>query len=169
LKILKGPENLDKSIFHVDLLARSPKTAVHFPQQRLRPKLLMSPVEGLPPGQKEYHWIARYDLEKIPVGEFVDLVVEDHDAGLYLQRGENGSAISFEVRADTAEMTMWLLMPEGREYRDFRIVRHKRGAPKMVEAVRVVTEYLATDYTIIAFKLLSLKSGYTYEVSWVYK
>jgi hypothetical protein len=38
-----------------------------------------------------------------------------------------------------------------------------------VEAVRVVTEYLAEEYTIIAFKLLSLDSGYSYEVSWTYR
>jgi hypothetical protein len=37
------------------------------------------------------------------------------------------------------------------------------------EAVRVVTEYLANDHTILAFKLLALKPGYVYEVSWVYK
>ena len=38
-----------------------------------------------------------------------------------------------------------------------------------VEAVQVVTEYLAEEFTIIAVKLLSLKSGYTYEVSWTYR
>jgi hypothetical protein len=123
----------------------------------------------LPPGQKEYHWVARYDLERIPIGDFVELVVEDHDPGRYLQRSENGSALSFDIWAETAEMTMWLLMPQGREYQGFRIVRHKRGEPRTAEAVRVVTEYLATDYTIIAFKLLSLRPGFTYEVSWAYK
>jgi len=35
--------------------------------------------------------------------------------------------------------------------------------------VRVVTEYLAEQSSIIAFKLLSLDSGYSYEVSWSYR
>jgi len=35
--------------------------------------------------------------------------------------------------------------------------------------VRIVTEYLAEDYTILAYKLLSVKAGYTYEVTWYYK
>jgi hypothetical protein len=35
--------------------------------------------------------------------------------------------------------------------------------------VRVVTQYLAEDYTILAFKLLALDAGYTYEVTWFYK
>jgi hypothetical protein len=51
----------------------------------------------------------------------------------------------------------------------FRIIRYKTGKPEEVEAVKVVTEYLAEDFTILAFKLLSLKPGYTYEVSWSYQ
>jgi hypothetical protein len=64
---------------------------------------------------------------------------------------------------------MWVLMPRGREYQDFRIRRHETGKPEKAEAVHVVTEYLAKDYTILAFKLLALKPGWTYEVNWVYK
>jgi hypothetical protein len=64
---------------------------------------------------------------------------------------------------------MWALMPAGKEYTDFHIVRHETGTHEKVEPVRVVTEYLASDYTILAFKLLSLKAGYTYEVNWNYK
>ena len=60
-------------------------------------------------------------------------------------------------------------MPEGKEYRSFRIIRYETGKPEKVEAVKVVTEYLAEDFTILAFKLLSLKAGYTYEVSWTYR
>jgi hypothetical protein len=32
-----------------------------------------------------------------------------------------------------------------------------------------VTEYLADDFSILAFKLVGLKHGYTYEVTWYYK
>jgi hypothetical protein len=37
-----------------------------------------------------------------------------------------------------------------------------------VEGVKVVTEYLADDFTILAFKLLSVKPDYVYEVQWFY-
>ena len=33
----------------------------------------------------------------------------------------------------------------------------------------MVTEYLADDYTILAYKLLALKPGYIYAVQWYYK
>ena len=73
------------------------------------------------------------------------------------------------VHADTAELTTWILMPEGSEYRNFHITRHAPGKEDKVDAVRLTTEYLADDYTILAFRLLSLKAGYTYQVSWTYK
>jgi hypothetical protein len=38
-------------------------------------------------------------------------------------------------------------------------VRYETGKPKTVEPVRVVTEYLAEEFSIIAFKLLSLEAG----------
>ena len=41
--------------------------------------------------------------------------------------------------------------------------------PAKVEEVKLVTEYLAEDSTILAYKLLSVDAGYTYEVTWYYK
>ena len=48
-------------------------------------------------------------------------------------------------------------------------VRYEKGKPEKSEPVKLVTEYLAEDYTILAFKLLSLKAGYIYELRWFYK
>lgn len=60
-------------------------------------------------------------------------------------------------------------MPEGREYQSFSLVRYVKGKPETAEPVKLVSEYLADDYTILALKLLSLKPGYTYELTWFYK
>ena len=67
------------------------------------------------------------------------------------------------------ELTRWLLLPQGREYRTFQLIRYKTGKPEVAENVKIVTEYLADDYTILAFKLLSLEAGYTYEITWFYQ
>jgi hypothetical protein len=95
--------------------------------------------------------------------------VDELSPGQFLKRGQNGTAIPFLVQAETAELTTWVLMPRGREYRDFRITRHETEKPGKTETVRVVTEYLADDYTILTFKLLALKPGWRYQVSWLYK
>jgi hypothetical protein len=169
LKLVKKPENVDNNRFLFRLLMTSPTVQVRFPPQQLRPSLSMSRVDSSVPGQKECHWGASYDFQKVPAGEPVDLVVEYFSPGQFLQQGENSTSFHFDTEAETAELTRWTLMPEGKEYRSFRIIRYETGKPEKVEAVRVTTEYLADDYTILAFKLLALKPGYTYEVSWVYK
>jgi hypothetical protein len=66
-------------------------------------------------------------------------------------------------------VTRWILLPKGKEYRSFRVVRYKTENPDKVEPAKIVTEYLAEDYTILAYKLLSVDAGYTYEVTWYYK
>jgi hypothetical protein len=168
LKVVKLSENEGNNLFPVRLLTTSPKTATRFPTQRLRPRLRMCEKESSVAGEEECEWEVLFDFQRVPAGELVDLIMEKHSPGQYLERGQNGAGLSFLVQADTAELTMWILMPKGKEYREFGIVRHPTGKPGKVEAVRLVTEYLADDFTIIAFKLLALKPGYTYEVSWVY-
>jgi predicted acylesterase/phospholipase RssA len=168
LKVVK-PESTGNNLFRLHLLPTSPKTQVRFPVQQLQPRLRVCDVESSVPGQEECRWEASFDFQRVPTGEFVDLIVEELSPGHYLERGQNGSAISFLVQVETAELAMWILMPRGKEYRDFRIGRQETGKPEKTEPVRVVTEYLADDYTILAFKLLALKPGWTYDVSWVYK
>jgi predicted acylesterase/phospholipase RssA len=169
LKVVKQRENVDNNLFRVRLLPTSPKTAVRFPSQQLQPRLRMCDLGTSDAGQEECRWEVDFDFRRVPAGEFVDLLVEQHSPGLYLEGGQNRSMLAFLVQAETAELTMWILMPRGKEYRNFGIIRYETGKPGKAETVRLVTEYLAEDFTIIAFKLLSLKPGYTYEVSWLYK
>jgi hypothetical protein len=129
----------------------------------------MSKVKSSVPGRRECRWEASFDFEKTPAGEYVDLIVEQLSPGQFLHRAETSTTLAFHAPADTAEMTRWILLPKGREYRKFRIVRYKPDTPAQVEPVKIVTEYLAEDYTILAYKLLSVEAGYTYEVTWFYK
>jgi hypothetical protein len=168
LKIAKQSKSGAKSL-RIVLLPTSPETVVRFPRQQLEPKLLKTAMDNSATGEKECRWQASFDFQKVAAGEFVDLIVEYGSPGQYLQRGDDSTALSFPVQAETAELTTWILMPEGREYGGFRIIRYQTGKPDEVEAVKVVTEYLAEDFTILAFKLVSLKPGYTYEVSWAYR
>jgi hypothetical protein len=66
----------------------------------------------------------------------------------------------FEPLAKTAELTRWILMPEGREYKRHRLLRYEKGKPATAEVFKFATEYLATNYSILAFKLLGLEPGY---------
>jgi hypothetical protein len=105
----------------------------------------------------------------VPAGEFVDVFYEHLSPGEFLEYREGSTSIHVRCQADTAEVTRWILMPEDKEYRKFRILRYKTEKPDMVEPVQIVTEYLADDFSILAYKLLSIEGGYTYELTWSYK
>jgi predicted acylesterase/phospholipase RssA len=160
-----------KPVFRWPLLARDPNAAFRFPQQRLQPTLRKwLDAEGSESaGKRLCNWEASFDLKNVPIGEYVDLLVEYQSAGMFLQTSGNTVTVPLNVRADTAELTVWILMPEGKEYVNFQVLRHEKKNPEKIQHVKVVTRYLSTDYTILAFKLLNLDAGYDYEVNWTQK
>jgi hypothetical protein len=129
----------------------------------------MKRMESSVPGQKECYWEASYDFQNVPAGEYKDLSYEHLSPALFLRRGETSTTLTVEMHTDVAEVTRWILLPKGKEYKNFRITRYKTGKPATAESVRIVTEYLAEDSTILAYKLLATDAGYTYEVTWYYK
>lgn len=169
VKVLKRSDSPANNLFNIEILANGASTAVRFPSQQLQATLRRSNMDSTARGGRGIRWQASYDLHQIPVGDFVDLLVEYHSPGPNLRGNENSTTFVFPISAETGELATWILMPKGREYRDFRIVRYPTGRPEQVQAVRVVSEYLATDKTVIAFKLLSLDMGWTYEIDWSYE
>lgn len=169
LKVFKRPDNVKNNIFRITLLTTSPTAMVRCPSQRLQPKLSMSKAEGTVPGEKRCRWQISVDFSKVPAGEMVDVIYEHYSHGEFLQRAEGSTTLAFVVETNKSEVTRWFLMPEGKEYRKFGIIRYKTGKPQQAEPVQVVTEYLADDFSILAYKLMSVEAGYTYEVTWHYK
>jgi predicted acylesterase/phospholipase RssA len=169
LKVLKRPDYTGDNLFYASLIADSPQTKVRFPPQLLQPKLRRSKLDNTASGEEKYRWQAVYDFRQVPSGEIVDLIVEYYSPGHYLQHSESGTTLPIQVRTTTSEFTAWILLPPGKEYKSWRIVRYLKEQPQNVEKVKVVTEFLADDSTILAFKMLSLKPGYVYEVQWFYK
>ena len=169
LKVQKELDNATNNDFRVSVLALSPDTQIRFPPQQLRPKLYSRTLEGSRPDEKMAHWEVGASFQKVPAGESVDIIYEHISPGLFLRKGAGSTSLAFEIEAETVELSRWLLLPKGRQYRNFQLIRYKTGQPEAAENVKAVTEYLADDYTILAFKLLSLEAGYTYEITWFYQ
>jgi hypothetical protein len=169
LKVIKRADSAGNNLFRIDVLATSPKTQVRFPPQLLRPHLRMSSLESAAPGERQCRWQVSWNFEKVPAGEYVDLIYEHCSPALFLRREDGSSSVAYPTQVDTAEVSRWFLMPKRKEYKDCRILRYPTGKPEGVESVQVVSEYLTEDSTILAYKLLSAKAGYTYEVTWLYK
>jgi predicted acylesterase/phospholipase RssA len=169
LKVRKEPENLNNDHFRVGVLAYSANTQVRFPAQQLKPTLYSHSLSSSEQGDKLIHWQVGVDFRKVPPGEIADIIYEQMSPGIFVRDGIASATLSFDVEAETVELTRWFLLPSGKEYRSYQLIRYPSGKPESAENVKVITEYLADDYTILAFKLLALKPGYTYEVSWAYR
>jgi hypothetical protein len=168
LKVQKGAAAKNDQ-FRVSVLALSPDTQIRFPVQQLEPKLYSRGLETTAGGEKQVHWEVGADFKKVPVGDSVDIIYEHLSPGLFLRKGVGSTALEFNVEAETAELSRWLLLPMGKGYRSFSLIRYPTGNPDAAENVKFVTQYLAEDNSILAFKLLALKAGYTYELTWHYR
>ena len=168
VKVLRQKENTANNIFAISVLATSPKTQVRFPPQVLTPTLYTRIVED-PDSANEMKWLVHADFTKIPPGESVDLIYEHESPGLFVREGNGAATLSFDVEVETVELTRWLLLPEATQFREYRLVRYETGKPQTTEEVDAVTRYLSRDYSVLAFKLLALKPGYTYELTWFYR
>ena len=170
LKVAKSVDYVGDDQFNLNLLPKDPvKTAARFPPQELPAKLVRSIVDGAGTDKKTARWQAIFDFKQVPDGDSVDIVVEDYSSGIYLRRNDSCSIIPIPVYTPTAELTLWLLLPTGKEYKSWRLVRYPHDKPQNVDTVQVVTQYLSEDNSILAFKLLALKPGFTYEAQWFYK
>jgi hypothetical protein len=169
LKVLKRPDNTTNNLFRIGVLTTHPNSQIRFPEQALQGKLRSSPMPSNASGEKQTRFQATWNFEKVPAGEYVDLIYEHYSPAIFLQRGHGWTSVAIHMQADTAEVTRWFLMPQGEEYKKWRVVRYKNDKPETAEPVNIVTEYLADDYTILAYKLMSTEAGYTYETIWYYK
>src|SRR3954454_1709154 len=123
LKVVKALDYAGDNHFNLYLLPKDPiKTVARFPSQEVQPKLVRSIIEGADTGQKTARWQAIFDVQQVPNGDPVDLIVQDYSPGLYLRRSESCSIIPIHIYTPTAELTLWVLLPTGREYKSWRVV-----------------------------------------------
>jgi hypothetical protein len=162
-------ETGNNNIFRLRLLPTNPLTQVRYPPQELQPRLLVHREENGATGEKPRRWEISVDFERVVPGDFVEILEEHLSPGDFVHDYGAFASLKFEPEADTAELTRWILMPEGREYKRHRLVRYETGKPETMELFKFASEYLEKNYKILAFKLLALKPGHTYELTWYYK
>jgi predicted acylesterase/phospholipase RssA len=168
LKVQKT-ESQGNNVFRIPALATHPDSQFRFPPQRFSPKLRRTLVDNPNRQEKSYQFEVSVDLSKAPTGQIVDVMYEHFSPGRFAQRGEVSTTIAFESEFDVAEATRWILMPSGRDYGSFQVLRYETGKPATAEVVKGLTQYLADDSSILVFKIPSVKAGNTFEGTWFYK
>jgi hypothetical protein len=163
--VVKQPETQLQALFTSRLILAGAEGEVRFPNQDPPARVIKTLVgDG-----KKYRWDAVFDLTKAPVGVPTDLVIEVQSPGIFLRGSESATGMGFSIETETAELSQWVLMPKGKRYEKFRYIRYKKGQPDTAEDKHFVTQYLAEDHSMLAFKLLALDPGFEHEISWVYE
>jgi predicted acylesterase/phospholipase RssA len=168
LKVQKT-ENHGDNVFRVIALPTHPGSSFRFPPQRFPPRLRQLIVENPNTHEKMCQFEVCVDLSKLPKDQVVDVIYEHYSPGTFVQRGEISTTIAFAAEFDATEVLRAFMLPGGREYRSFEILRYGTDKPATPEVVKGFTEYLADNASIIAYKLASVKAGNTLEVTWIYK
>ena len=169
LRVLKNSDNTGTDVFRMVEVTTHPDAQFRFRPSQYQPRLRRGCVENSETREVSCRFEVGIDLSKVPNGQVVDLIYEHYSRGTFLQGGDHSTTVAFSPEADAPEMTRWFLLPKGREYRSYQIVRYKTGEPRTAEVVMGLTDYMPDDPRIIAFKLASVKAGYTFEVTWFYK
>lgn len=175
LKVRKEVDNPGIDIFRFRFFVVNPQAASRFPPQALQPTLrrvcpeINADGEGSAQGENACQWEVNCDFTGVPAGEWRDILSETQSPGTFLKRLMNSTHMTVEFTVAIPEVTFWILMPRGRLYSGWRIVRHKKGEIGPAEALQPATEFFGADYQILAFKLLAVKPWYIYEIVWDYK
>jgi hypothetical protein len=167
LKVLKNSDDTGDDDFRMAALTTHPEAQFRFPPSQYPSRLRRTPVENS--GEASCHFEVSIDLSKLPNGQVVDVIYEHYSRGDFLQGGEHFTTVAFSSEVDAPEVRRWFLLPRGKEYRSYQIIRYETGKPRTAEVVKGLTAYMGDDPSIIAFKMASVKAGYTFEVTWFYK
>jgi hypothetical protein len=169
LKLLKNTDNNGNDVFRMVALTTHPEAQFRFPPSQHQPRLRRRHAENSSTQEASCQFEVSVDMSKVPNGQVVDVIYEYYSRGDFLQRGENSTTVAFRSEADAPEVTRWFLLPSGKEYRSYQILRYETGKAGTAEVVKGLTDYMVDDPSIIAFKMASVKAGYTFEVTWFYK
>jgi hypothetical protein len=166
LTVLKKPEQIGAAFFPVRLILDGAEGQVRFPAgQSLEARVVKTPLKD---GQ-HYRWEAIFDFTKTPAATPTDLLIEVQAPGIFLHGSESTTGMEFDITSETAEFAQWVLMPKGRNYKNYRYLYYKKDQPETVSEKKFYREYLAKDHSILAFKLLALDPGYQHEICWNYE
>ncbi len=163
-RVLKESEESKR--FLIKLIGE--EVQVRFPPQPL-PATLLKTLDrpGPRPGTTTSSWGVAYDFSNVAEGQIESVSVLIQSLGTMLGRSTaETSRLDFNVTTDAAQLSMWVLMPSGRSYKSWMLTRESGGK---VEQVAPFQEFLAEDFTIIGFEMVTVKVGETYAISWTYR
>jgi hypothetical protein len=161
-------QKTDSAANHFSIRARWPTAKVEIRTLNTRiPSVIRSSqnlqaVDGAPAHVFE----VAFNLSKVPIKDAIDLPIE-----FMSSEPATGAADSatFYVDDETGILSCWLLLPEGKQYHNFELLRYQNGKESVPERVNPAYQFDTLEGQVLAFALLNVKPGFTYEARWEHR
>jgi predicted acylesterase/phospholipase RssA len=132
----------------------------HASPEKLRPV-----VRRVPPDAKERKttWELEFDLSGVRLGSDIDIEIEATIHDFEARKGERENWLRYSPPATTQLASVWVLFPESRPYKNYRLIRYAKTDPSKFEEIK--TQY-TIDHpygSIIAWSFVNAEVGYVYE------
>jgi hypothetical protein len=107
-----------------------------------------------------------FNLSNEPPHETVDLPIEFMSSAPATGAADSAT---FYVDDETGLLSCWLLLPEGKQYQNFELLRYQNEKAKVPERVTPAYEFDTLEGRVLAFGLLNVEPGFTYEARWEHR
>ena len=94
----------------------------------------------------------------------IEATVHDFEA----RKGEHENWLRYSPPAKTEQASVWVLFPESRPYKNYRLIRYATTDPSKFE--KIESQY-TIDHpygSIIAWSIVNAEVGYVYECEWTW-
>ena len=150
--------------------SRSPEHDLRCESKRLRPVLKraqVAPAAG-DDGGPSYRWELDLDFSHVPVGETVEVVLEQVYRGEELQKSRAGNnSLLHASHGVTRLANMWIIMPDRRPSGQLRLIAYKTDQPQERRPVKPTRLFEALDGAVVGWQIIGPDPDTTYEGHWM--
>lgn len=135
----------------------------HAGPEKLRPVVRRVPAEA---GEGKTTWELEFDLSGVRAGSATDIEIEATIHDFEARKGKHENWLRYSPPSTTEQASVWVLFPESRPYKDYRLIRYATTDPSKFQ--KIETQY-TIDHpygSIIAWSIVNAEVGYVYECEW---
>ena len=132
------------------------------------PEKLKPVVRRVPPeaGEGKTTWELEFDLSGVRPGATTDIEIEAIVHEFEARKGERENWLRYSPPATTEQASVWVLFPESRPYKDYRLIRYATADPSKFEPIEAQYTIDHPYGSIIAWSIVNAEVGYVYECEW---
>ena len=137
----------------------------HAGPEKLRPVVRRIPPEA---GEGKTTWELEFDLSGVRPGGTTDIEIEATVHDFEARKGKQENWLRYSPPATTEQASVWVLFPESRPYKNYRLTRYATADPSKAEEIETQYKIDHPYGFIIAWSIVNAEVGYVYECEWTW-